>query len=226
MAEFDEKLMDHEYDGIKELDNDLPRWWRYLFYFSIIWAVAYMLFYHVFSIGYLQEDQWRQEMDPNYVRQSAADTRFLGVIPEYHSPIAQQPGDITPRMLALAEPTEVVPMITRETDTLIYAALTDPSELAAGKEVFVKNCVQCHGSLAEGGIGPNLTDDYWLHEVGMTGVVKSIKYGYPAQGMISWRGFLSEDKILEVASYVLTLRGTNPPNAKAPQGELVNEYPD
>ena len=226
MTELDDKLLDHEYDGIRELDNGLPRWWRYLFYFSIIWGVLYLLYYHVFSIGYLQEDEWRLEMDVGYVRQAASDARFMGVLPQYQAPMSQNPGDITPRMLALAEPSELVPMVTRETDTIVYVALTDPVQLESGKDVYVKNCVQCHGALGEGGIGPNMTDDYWLHEVGITGMVKSIKYGYPAQGMIAWRGFLDANKILEVASYVMTLRGTNPPNAKGPQGELVSEYPD
>ena len=68
MTDDHEKLLEHDYDGIKELDNDLPRWWLYLFYFCIAWGVLYMLYYHVFHIGYLSADQYRREKDPNYVR--------------------------------------------------------------------------------------------------------------------------------------------------------------
>jgi len=114
-------------------------------------------------------------------------------------------------------------LVTRESDTVTYAAAVDASLIATGRETFEKVCAQCHGKLGEGGVGPNLTDDYWLHGADITSVVKSVKYGYPAKGMIPWRGTLAEDEIINVSSYVLTLRGTNPPNAKAPQGELVTE---
>ena len=100
-------------------------------------------------------------------------------------------------------------------------ALKDPASLAEGKEIFVKNCVSCHGVHGEGGIGPNMTDDYWIHGAKLGQMVHTITVGVPAKGMIPWRGTLKEDQIIKVASYLRTLRGTNPPNAKAPQGELV-----
>ncbi|RME26857.1 MAG: hypothetical protein D6800_05845 [Candidatus Zixiibacteriota bacterium] len=220
---YEDKLLDHEYDGIRELDNQLPRWWLYLFYGTIIWGVLYLLYFHVFHIGYSQADQYRKEMDPNYVRASAADTRFLGIMPDYHSPYFKLHGDMTPRRRALQSGQPQFVMMTAETDTATYEPLTEPASISKGAEIFQQRCAQCHGRLGQGNIGPNLTDDYWLHGAGMTHVVKSIKYGYPAKGMISWRGILKEDQILEVASYVLTLRGTNPPNPKAPQGELVTD---
>ncbi|MBU0982545.1 MAG: hypothetical protein KKA42_01645, partial [candidate division Zixibacteria bacterium] len=86
MAEHDEEVLAHEYDGIKEMDNNLPRWWLYLFYFTIVWGVMYLLYYHVFGIGYLQDDEYRLEMDPSYVRITETGDRFLGVLPEYRSP--------------------------------------------------------------------------------------------------------------------------------------------
>ncbi|PWB74129.1 hypothetical protein C3F09_04365 [candidate division GN15 bacterium] len=112
---------------------------------------------------------------------------------------------------------------TRENDTSTYVALLDRSDLDTGKAVFLKNCATCHGQFAEGKIGPNLTDDYWLHGAGMTNVVKTIKYGYPTKGMLAWRGELRPQQILQVASYVLSLHGSNPPNPKPPQGELVKQ---
>ena len=83
MAEYKDKLLDHDFDGIKEMDNDLPRWWLYLFYFTIAWAFIYMVYFHMFDIGYLQEDEYLAEMNPGYVRVSEADTKVLGILPEY-----------------------------------------------------------------------------------------------------------------------------------------------
>ena len=103
----------------------------------------------------------------------------------------------------------------------IIKPLNDPESLASGESIFLTNCATCHGKLGEGGIGPNLTDEYFLHGSTMNDYVKVITSGVAAKGMISWRGILKEQQILEVASYILSLRGTNPPNAKAPQGEKV-----
>lgn len=102
-------------------------------------------------------------------------------------------------------------------------ALTDPAEIAEGKNIFLTNCATCHGKEGQGGAGPNLTDDYWLHGGGIKNVFKTIKYGVPQKGMIAWETQLSPKQIQQVASYILTLRGTNPPGAKEPQGELWKE---
>lgn len=224
MAEYKDELLDHDFDGIQELDNNLPRWWLGLFYFSIIWGVLYMLYFHVFDIGYLQEDEYRSEINPNYVRVQEGGDKILGVLPEYHSPLHNPRGDLTPykREYGAGGPAEVT-IMTAETDTTTYVAVTDETRLVNGEEAFQKNCMQCHGKFGEGGVGPNLTDNYWLHPSDMTGVVKSIKYGYPSKGMIAWRGILQPEEIIDVASFVLTLKGTDPPNPKAPQGELVTE---
>ncbi len=223
MSEENDKLLDHDYDGIKELDNDLPTWWLWLFYVTIAWAVLYMLFYHVFSIGYLQTDEYKQEMNPNYVRVSEADSKTLGILDSYHSPFYTPKGDITPRMILMGAGQVAYIEETAESDTVQYVALTEIADLTAGKALFTRNCLQCHGAAGEGGIGPNLTDNYWIHGNTFTNVVKSVKYGYPAKGMISWRAFLKPEEIIKVASFVQTLKGTNPPNQKAPQGELVEE---
>jgi cytochrome c oxidase cbb3-type subunit 3 len=82
------------------------------------------------------------------------------------------------------------------------------------------NCAACHGQKGEGVVGPNLTDAYWIHGGGIKNVFKTIKYGVPAKGMIAWETQLSPSQIQKVASYVLTLQGTNPPNGKAPEGEI------
>jgi cytochrome c oxidase cbb3-type subunit 3 len=221
MTEYKDELLDHDFDGIKEMDNSLPRWWLYLFYVSIVVSVLYLLYYHVLRIGYLQEDEYRRDIDPTYVRAAAADQRILGVLPEYHSPLFKPGGDRTPRMAALAGLKSAFVLLTRDTDTLTYVAVSDPALLSSGEQTFKTICAQCHGKLGEGIVGPNLTDDYWLHGATISDVVRSVKYGYPAKGMVPWQGTLKEDEIINVASYVLTLRGTNPPNARGPQGDLV-----
>lgn len=224
MTDERDKLLDHEYDGIREMDNNLPMWWLGLFYFTIAFGVVYMLYFHIFHIGYSSADAYRAEVDPTFVRVGAAEERTLGVLPEYHSPFHRVREDVTPysRLSSGGGPEEFV-VLTAATDTTTYTALTEPADLKAGRQTFTKNCASCHGKLGEGGIGPNLTDQYWLHTPGISGIVKSVTYGYPAQGMIPWRGTLKPDEILQVASHVLTLQGTNPPNAKEPQGELVSE---
>jgi cytochrome c oxidase cbb3-type subunit 3 len=223
MAKYKDELLDHDYDGIKEMDNDLPRWWLYLFYLSIVWSVIYFIYYTVMGIGYSQEDLYKQEMNPNYKRIVAADSKIFGVIPQYTTPYYDSKNDLTPRQLMMASGTSKMVVFTAATDTMTYIALSDPGELAFGKELFLKNCAQCHGKFGEGGVGPNLTDDYWLHGADISSIVRSVKYGYPVKGMISWLGTLSEGDIIKTSSYLQTLRGTNPPNARAPQGELVAE---
>ena len=217
----DDKLLDHDYDGIREQDNELPRWWIYLFYFTIIWGVVYLLYFHVFDFGYLSADEYRKEMNPAYSRIGDADVKLLGVLPEYHSPYYDPGGDITPA--AQIQPAAAYIEETASSDTTAYTLLTDQLSLTEGKAIFDKNCVQCHGKVGQGGIGPNLTDDYWIHGGTFTDIVKVIKYGFPAKGMIAWRGTLKPKQIIQAASHIEILRGTNPPNAKAPQGELYTE---
>lgn len=96
----------------------------------------------------------------------------------------------------------------------------DGSLIANGKQVFATNCKACHGDLGEGKIGPNLTDQYWLHGGSIQAIFKTIKYGVPAKGMVSWEKNLTAKNIAELSNYILSLQGSNPPNAKAPQGNV------
>ena len=99
-----------------------------------------------------------------------------------------------------------------------------PEVIAEGKAIFDQNCIACHGAVGEGGIGPNLTDNYWLHGASIKDVFNTIKRGVPDKGMIAWEQQLSPSKIAQVANYILSLQGTNPPNAKAPQGNLNEQH--
>jgi len=116
-------------------------------------------------------------------------------------------------------------MIAREgaIDEASLSALTDPAALDRGREQFAKYCVSCHGAQAGGVVGPNLTDEYWIHGGGIRNVFTVIKNGVPAKGMISWQLVFTPKQIQELASYVLSLQGTRPPGGKKPEGEKYTE---
>lgn len=183
-------LFDHEYDGIRELDNSLPPWWVALFVISGVFAVVYMTYYHFAGIGESSAEAYVRE-----VKQAEE---------EVEAYLASQAN--------LVDETTVV-------------ALTGEGDLATGQTIFQVNCASCHGQLGEGGIGPNMTDPYWVHGGSIQDVFKTIKYGVPEKGMISWKSQLRPIEMQQVASYILTLQGTNPPNPKAPEGELYQAVP-
>ncbi len=103
------------------------------------------------------------------------------------------------------------------------APLTDDASINEGSEIFKKNCLICHGPEGQGGVGPNMTDEYWIHGGRYEDMVRTTQNGVPEKGMISWKMMMPNDQILKVTSFLMTLRGTNPPNPKAPQGELYVE---
>lgn len=180
-----EIILDHNYDGIRELDNSLPPWWLYGFYISIIFAAIYLLRYHVFD-GALQEEEFNQEM---------ADAKLA--IEEYKK-----------------HAKDLVDFNTVE-------LLTDPNDLTNGRGIFNTNCVACHMQDGGGGIGPNLTDNYWILGGGIKNVFKTISEGgRSGKGMVAWKQSLKPSEIAQVASYVISLEGTIPANPKEPQGEL------
>ncbi|WP_242094623.1 cbb3-type cytochrome c oxidase N-terminal domain-containing protein [Aestuariivivens sediminicola] len=185
-----EIILDHNYDGIKELDNSLPPWWLYGFYATIIFAGIYLLRFHVFD-GAGQFDELETEL---------AEARMA--IEEYKK---------TAKDLVDVNTVEV---------------LTEASDLNAGKSIFQTNCVACHMADGGGGIGPNLTDQYWI----LGGDIKSIfqtvsEGGRSGKGMIAWKQQLKPLEIAQVSSYVLTFQGTTPANPKDPEGELWVEEP-
>ena len=178
-------LLEHDYDGIKELDNNLPPWWVYLFYASILFGVVYMVQYEVLGAD-------NQEM-------------------ELTKEVAQAKIDIAEYMKTAPD------MMDEKSVTL----LTDPADLAAGKEIYTTNCAACHRADAGGQIGPNLTDDKWILGGGIKNVFHTlVNGGRDGKGMISWKGTLKPKEMQKVASYILSLKGSNPPDAKAPEGEV------
>ncbi|MCX6190593.1 MAG: c-type cytochrome, partial [Bacteroidetes bacterium] len=100
------------------------------------------------------------------------------------------------------------------------------SEIEMGKKTFSEKCIACHGANGgsmPGGVGPNLTDNYWIHGGGIKDIFKSIKYGWVEKGMISWKDQLSSTQIAQLASFIRSINGSKPANAKDPQGELYSE---
>lgn len=177
-------VIDHAYDGIKELNNPVPAWFNFLFFGTMIFAAAYLFYYHIGGYGDLQDKEYEKEMEKAQVEKAAYLEKSANTIDENSVKF-----DNTP------------------------ALLTD------GKTIFTSNCVVCHGDKGQGIIGPNLTDEYWLHGGGINNVFKTIKYGVPEKGMISWEKNLNPKQISAVANFILSLKGTNPAGAKAPQGE-------
>jgi len=176
-------IKDHEYDGIRELDNDLPPWWKWLFYISIVFAIVYMVRLFVFQADDLvQLTEYNQEM---------AQAASLNPAP---------------------------------TQSFELKVLTDQTSLTNGKVIFDKICAVCH--LVDGGglVGPNMTDDYWIHGNTIEEMYNTVTNGVIEKGMISYKDQYSPQQRLEVLSYIITLHGTTPATPKAPQGDL-KEWP-
>ena len=102
-------------------------------------------------------------------------------------------------------------------------AITDPGRLEYARGVFKENCATCHGENLQGLTGPNLTDAYWLHGSEITNVYKTITEGVPGKTMISWKRLLPSQDRLALASYIMSLVGSNPAGAKDPEGVLAGQ---
>ena len=207
-----ERLLDHSFDGIRELDNFLPPWWKWLFIFTIVFSIGYILHYHVFNTGDLQDVEYYKEVNPEWAK---ADLKMVGPSFRYKSPYK---GTGASQTVVTTETGEAIEGVVGEPVALTI--LTDSENLEKGKSIYATNCVACHGVNGEGLIGPNFTDSNWIHGGAIVDLVRIINVGVPAKGMIPWDKTLTPEQILQVASYILTLEGTNPPNQKAPEGEL------
>ncbi|MCX6130556.1 MAG: c-type cytochrome [Proteobacteria bacterium] len=101
----------------------------------------------------------------------------------------------------------------------LAARLRDATAIAQGRILYQSHCTDCHGHYGEGGIGPNLSDHFWLHGAQAEQVFASLNFGIPAQGMPAWGPLLGPDKIENLAAFVLSLQGTQPLHAKGPEGD-------
>lgn len=183
--------LEHSYDGIRELDNHLPPWWRWLFNGSIAFAVVYMLVYHVTDSLPLSHDEYKHEL-------AMAEEEMK----KYQS----------------SQPQVVI-----DENTIEYNA--DPAAIEKGKSVFMNsNCGGCHRGDGGGNtIGPNLADEYWLHGGEIRNIFQTIKNGVVEKGMPAWGKSMSAQDVRDVTFFVMSLQGTNPPDAKPPQGEIFRQ---
>lgn len=179
-----EIILDHNYDGIRELDNSLPPWWKYLFYATIVFFFVYLTRYHILD----------------------GDNQTV----EYEKAVAQARVELDKFKAATPD------LFDLENVTL----LTSEADLKRGKAVYNLNCASCHMADGGGGIGPNLTDEYWILGGGIKNVVHTLVNGGRAgKGMIAWNKTLKPEDIAKVASYVLSMQGTTPAAPKEIQGE-------
>ena len=180
-------VMEHEFDGITELNNPTPGWFMVLFYGTLVFAVVYLFNYEILGWGPNQEDEYVTEL----AEAEEAKLAFLS-----------KPGNAKNAV--------------NESNVV---QSTDQAVIMAGRGLFQNRCTPCHGENAEGSVGPNLTDEFWLHGGTVNEVFKTIKYGVPEKGMIAWEKSLSAQQISDLTNYILSLQGSNPPNAKAPEGK-------
>jgi len=176
--------LNHNYDGIRELDNNIPGWWKIAFLATFIFGIVYM--YRLYG-----SETMPKQLQELAMANEAADLRKL----EYLKEAANNVDENNVKMLGA-------------------------DDIAAGRELFTKNCVACHGDRAQGGVGPNLTDDHWLHKGSIHDIFYSIKYGWQEKGMKSWKEDFSPQQIAQLASFIRTVSNTNVEGGKEAQGEL------
>ena len=171
-----DKLLDHEYDGIRELDNHMPRWWVLGFYFTIAFSVVYMIYYHIAG-GPSSDQEYQAEMAASPQKAQAT--------------VAVVDAGLKP--------------------------LTDAASLAAGEKLYVaQTCSACHNANLGGLVGPNLTDDYWIHGCDYATVMNNVKKGFQQKGMMPYGNGkpLQDNELQQLVSYIFSKRGSNPPGAK------------
>ena len=177
----DKLIKDHDYDGIRELDNDMPAWWKWLFYITIIFAIVYSIRLFVFHSDDLVQNR------------------------EYENAMAEA---------------EMSKPVQTEAAEFKLVLLEDEISMVSGKETWDKICSVCH--LIDGGglVGPNMTDNYWIHGNTVEDLYNIVEIGVIEKGMIPYKNQLSEQKRLEVVSFILVnLQGSTPATPKAPEGD-------
>lgn len=209
-----ERLLNHNFDGITELDNFLPPWWKWLFIFTIVFSVGYILHYHVFKTGDLQDMEYYKELNPEWAE---SDLKMVGPSFRYKSPYK---GAEAVEAVVTVETSDIVEEDTFVGESVRLSVLIDSESIEKGNSIYAANCIVCHGANGEGLIGPNFCDSNWIHGGAVEDLVRIINVGVPAKGMIAWDKTLTPEQILQVASYILTFEGTNPANQKAAEGEL------
>jgi cytochrome c oxidase cbb3-type subunit III len=177
-------LREHSYDGIQEYDNDLPRWWLWLFWITIIFSVIYPFVYD-FGPADFASETIDAEMASFKAKQQE---------------VAKSQGPATEESL--------------------LALVKTASATEDGKQIYLSRCLPCHGDKGQGIVGPNLTDDYWIHGGKIMQIRSIVENGVIEKGMLPWKDQLTPQQIDSVVAYIWTMHGTNPPGALPPNGDL------
>lgn len=179
------RILDHEYDGIREYDNPLPGWWVWMWAGSFFFSVGYFFHYHISHNGTSVADSYAQEMTE--VRAAEAKQSFA-------APVSEES---------------------------LGKLMANPALMTDAKSLFGLRCSPCHGDHAQGVIGPNLTDNSWIHGAGkLTDIYGVVEGGVASKGMPAWGRQLSPVELRQVVAFVGTLRGTNVPG-KPPEGSAL-----
>jgi len=192
----------HEYDGIQEYDNQLPRWWLYTLFGSIVFAGLYWSAYQVLALDELPRAE--------YERRVATEAQ--------RSQDEQEEREI----LAAGAPSGGGESTGAVTAEALVAESHDATRVAGGKALFATYCIQCHGPEGGGKIGPNLTDNAWIHGGAPDKIFAQVMNGSPSKGMIAWGPQLGADRVKKLTAFVLSIKNTNVPGGKAPQGKVEN----
>lgn len=178
-------VLDHEYDGIREYDNPLPRWWVWMWVASIVFSIGYFFQYHVSHNGMSVAAGYEQDMA------------------EAREAQAKQ---------SLAEPVS---------EDSLAKLMADPALMVDAKSLFGLRCSPCHGANGQGVIGPNLTDDSWIHgKATLSDIYGVVEGGVASKGMPAWGRTLTPIELRKVVAFVGSIRGMHLPG-KAPEGAPV-----
>lgn len=179
-------LLNHEYDGIREFDNPMPKWWVWIFWGSFYFGLGYFIHYHMTGNG-------------------------ESVAVAYDTD------------LALAREKEAMQAMGGEVnDESLSKLMANQAMMADASKLFIQRCAQCHGAKGEGLIGPNLTDNYWIHgDASLMSIYSVISEGVQTKGMPPWKKQLRPIELGKVTAYVGSLRGTNLPGPKGTEGKLI-----
>lgn len=179
MARVTDELLPHESDGIQEYDNPLPRWWLWMFYGCIVWAFAYMIYYHGMT-------DWSSAQ--------RYDNEMAAALEKYGEP------DLKPAVADLG------------------AAVKEPERVARGKEIWMTYCASCHKPDGSGLVGPDMTDDEWLHGYETEQILETITKGVMSKGMVAWGPALGPEKCLDATAFVISLGGVEKARASGKPG--------
>ncbi len=183
-GEVTDDLLEHEYDGIREYDNPLPRWWVWMFWGSFWFSVLYVFHYHVGGQGISVEQAYVEELQIAREEQAKAS---LG---------------------------EAV------TEQALAKMMADTALMADTESLYAQRCAQCHADKGQGLIGPNLTDDHYVHGGTLMEIYQVVAHGVLAKGMPEWERQLTPIELRKIVAYVGSMRSTNVAG-KAAEGKQV-----